>query len=30
MVVKSKKSNDEGVLLSHLQEYKDITIYRVE
>ena len=30
MVVKSKKSNDEGVLLSHLQEYKDVTIYRVE
>lgn len=30
MVVKSKKSNDEGVLLSHFQEYKDITIYRVE
>ena len=30
MVVKSKKSNDEGVLLSQLQEYKDITIYRVE
>ena len=30
MVVKSKKSNDEGVLLSHLQEYKDVSIYRVE
>ena len=30
MVVKSKKSNDEGVLLSHLQEYKDVTIYRME
>ena len=30
LVVKSKKSNDEGVLLSHLQEYKDVTIYRVE
>ena len=30
MVVKSKKSNDEGVLLSQLQEYKDVTIYRVE
>lgn len=30
MVVKSKKNNDEGVLLSCLQKYKDVTIYRVE
>lgn len=30
MVVKSKKNNDEGVLLSYLQKYKDVTIYRVE
>lgn len=30
MVVKPKKNNDEGVLLSCLQKYKDVTIYRVE
>ena len=30
MVVKSNKNNDEGVLLSYLQKYKDVTIYRVE
>lgn len=30
MVVKSKKTKDEGALLSHLQDFSDITVYRVE
>lgn len=30
MVVKSKRNNEEGVLLSYLQEFKDITIHRIE
>lgn len=30
MVVKSKRNNEEGVLLSHLQDFKDITIHRIE
>ena len=30
MVIKSKKSNDEGTLLSYLQDFKDVTIHRIE
>jgi putative Mg2+ transporter-C (MgtC) family protein len=30
MVVKSKKSNDEGMLLSLLQDFHDITVHRLE
>ncbi len=30
MVVKSKKNKNEGTLLAHLQEFSDITVYRVE
>lgn len=30
MVVKSKKNKSEGTLLAHLQEFSDITVYRVE
>lgn len=30
MIVKSKKTKDEGALLAHLQEFSDITVYRVE
>ena len=30
MVIKLKKSNDEGVLLAHLQEFEDIIIHHVE
>lgn len=30
MVIKSKKSNDEGALLTQLQDFNDITVYRIE
>ena len=30
MVIKSKKSNDEGKLLAHLQDFADVTIHRIE
>lgn len=30
MVIKSKKSNDEGTLLTQLQDFNDITVYRIE
>ena len=30
MVIKSKKSNDEGMLLAQLQDFSDITIHRIE
>lgn len=30
MVIKSKKNNDEGTLLTLFQDYKDITIHRIE
>lgn len=30
MVIKSKKSNDEGALLAHLQGFSDVTIHRIE
>ena len=30
MVIKSKKSNDEGVLMAQLLEYKDVTIHLME
>lgn len=30
MVIKSKKRNDEGTLLTHLQDFKDVTIHRIE
>jgi putative Mg2+ transporter-C (MgtC) family protein len=30
MVIKSKKSNDEGMLLTLLQDYHDITLHRLE
>lgn len=30
MVVKSKKNNNEGTLLSYLQDFKDVTIHRIE
>lgn len=30
MVIKSKKNNDEGTLLTQLQDFNDITIYRIE
>lgn len=30
MVIKSKKSNDEGALLAHLQDFTDVTIHRIE
>ena len=30
MVIKSKKNNDEGTLLALFQDYKDITIHRIE
>lgn len=30
MVIKSKKNNDEGTLLSLFQDYKDVTIHRIE
>lgn len=30
MVIKSKKSNDEGILLTQLQDFNDITVYRIE
>ena len=30
MVIKSKKSNDEGPLLTQLQDFNDITVYRIE
>lgn len=30
MVIKSKKSNDEGTLLTNLQDFQDVTIHRIE
>ena len=30
MVIKLKKSNDEGTLLTLLQEFDDVTIHRIE
>ena len=30
MVIKSKKSNDEGTLLTQVQDFNDITVYRIE
>lgn len=30
MIIKSKKSNDEGKLLAHLQDFADVTIHRIE
>lgn len=30
MIIKSKKSNDEGTLLKHLQDFKDVTIHKIE
>lgn len=30
MVIKSKKNNNEGALLSYLQDFKDVTIHRIE
>lgn len=30
MVIKSKKNNDEGMLLTLLQEFQDITVHRLE
>ena len=30
MVIKSKKSNDEGALLTNLQNFADVTIHRIE
>ena len=30
MVIKSKKNNNEGMLLSQLQDFSDITIHRIE
>lgn len=30
MVIKSKKSNDEGAVLAHLQDFNDVTIHRIE
>ena len=30
MVIKSKKSNEEGAILAQLQEFEDVTIHRIE
>ena len=30
MVIKSKKYNDEGMLLTLLQDFHDITVHRIE
>ena len=30
MVIKSKKNNNEGMLLAQLQDFTDVTIYRIE
>ena len=30
MVIKSKKNNNEGTLLAQLQDFKDVTIHRIE
>ena len=30
MVIKSKKNNNEGMLLTQLQDFADVTIHRIE